>query len=100
LAAVVAIGVAGGAYLSLRTETPPVVAPQATGTVMIESDPPGAVVLVDNDRFMGVTPTRLDLPVGMHQISLKKDGHNTLDSSVEVTAGKAIPFQAVLIPLE
>ena len=100
VAAVAAIGLAGGAFLSLRSEAPPPAAAQATGSIMLESDPPGAVITIDNDRFMGVTPARLDLPPGMHQISLKKDRHHTLDSSVEITAGKTVPFQAVLTPLE
>ena len=97
---------AGVAFFLLRPNADTMSIPQATssapptGAIVIESAPPGAVVIVDNDRFMGVTPTRLNLPAGTHQISLKKDGHNALDSTVEVTSGKAIPFQAVLTPLE
>lgn len=106
IGAVAIIALAGGAALFMRSEPaqpPPAQAvtptPQ-TGTVMIESDPPGAVVIVDNGQFMGVTPIRLDLPPGTHQISLKKDGHNALESTVEVVSNQTIPFQAVLIPME
>jgi eukaryotic-like serine/threonine-protein kinase len=70
------------------------------GTVSIVSDPPGAVVLINGGEFGGVTPAKLELPPGVHQILIQKDGHNQLESSVEVVANTDVPFQAMLTPIE
>jgi hypothetical protein len=70
------------------------------GSINIESDPPGAVVLIDGGKFGGVTPARIEVPVGVHQITIRKEGHNQLESSVEVLGGKETPFQAALTPIQ
>ena len=105
-AAVAVVAIAGAvAFFGMGgKETPPASAPAPTasaqGWVAIESDPPGAVVLIDGGRFGGVTPAKIEVPVGVHQIVIRKEGHNQLESSVEVVHGQETPFQAVLTPIQ
>lgn len=66
------------------------------GWVMIESNPAGAVVLVDGGRYGGVTPMRLELAIGLHQVVVRKEGFHDLEASVEVPQGAQIPFQVEL----
>lgn len=97
---------AGAFFLTRSPEQPAAPVPAATqpaqamGSINIESDPPGAVVLIDGGKFGGVTPARIEVPVGVHQITIRKDGHNQLESSVEVLGGKETPFQAALTPIQ
>lgn len=82
------------------SQPPPAPAASVMGWIAIDSDPPGAVVLIDNGRFGGVTPAKIEVPVGVHQIVIRKEGHNQLESSVEVVHDHETPFQAVLTPLQ
>lgn len=107
VAGVLALAVGAGAFFLVRSpEQPAAQAPaasppaQAMGSINIESDPPGAVVLIDGGKFGGVTPARIEVPVGVHQITIRKEGHNPLESSVEVQGGKETPFQATLTPIQ
>lgn len=85
---------------SPRETLPTPVSANSLGWVAIESEPAGAVVLIDGGKFGGVTPAKIEVPVGVHQIVIRKEGHNPLESSVEVVNGKETPFQATLTPLQ
>lgn len=55
------------------TLIPPVVPAPATATVRVESDPPGADVMVDGIP-RGTTPQALTLPAGGYTLSLRHEG--------------------------
>lgn len=54
------------------------------GSLIVTSQPSQATVLVDG-KEMGVTPLQLaKLPVGNHQISIRRDGYQAAEKTVEV----------------
>jgi hypothetical protein len=58
----------------------------AMGQLLVTSQPEGAEVVLDG-KSRGVTPQRLDLPFGKHQITLKKRGYKSLEGQqIEVKA--------------
>lgn len=62
-------------------------APRAVGKLRIESDPSGAVVMIDG-RPRGATPlTADDLVAGRHTVDVTMNG-NTVQEAVDVKAGK------------
>jgi serine/threonine protein kinase len=61
----------------------------------IDSEPPGASVLVDGKK-VGETPARLiDLPPGEHQVRLEREGHAPWDNVLRVSTGTVLPLQTV-----
>ena len=88
-AAVVVIAVTSGGvmaarrYLSTPVETPP-----SSGTVVVNTEPAGAAVVIDG-QARGTTPATAKLAVGAHTIELSKDGvRRTM--TVNVTANTQI----------
>ncbi len=63
-----------------------------TGTLVIQSEEPGALVLVD-DKPMGFTPSVLnDVPSGRHLVSVQSQGFRTFTTEVDLD-----PDQRVLV---
>jgi serine/threonine protein kinase len=61
----------------------------------IDSEPPGASVLVDGNK-VAETPARLiDLRPGEHQVRLEREGHAPWDSVLHVSTGTVLPLQTV-----
>jgi len=59
-----------------------------TGTLVIQSRPDGATVLVDG-RQVGTTPMSLgDVRAGNHAVRLERDGYQTWTSAVTVAGGE------------
>lgn len=68
-----------------------------SGSVTIDSVPQGASIYFD-DRYYGITPATIsDKPVGVHAVTLKKDGYNDWVSEVQVLKGKTITVTATLV---
>jgi len=63
--------------------------------VDIKSTPDGAEITVD-DRFMGSTPSSLQLAVGDHKIKLGKSGFKTWERTMTVGAGVTARVDATL----
>ena len=60
----------------------------ALGTLVIESRPQGATVLVDG-RQVGTTPMTLgDIRAGSHAVRIERDGYQIWTAPVKVTAGE------------
>ncbi|MEW5788360.1 MAG: serine/threonine-protein kinase [Pseudomonadota bacterium] len=78
----------------------PAAAVEAKGFIRVETEPTGAVVLIDGGRFGGVSPSVMELPVGVHRLVVRKDGHHDLEANVEVVKDKEVPFQITLTPLQ
>ncbi|MBI5329589.1 MAG: protein kinase [Betaproteobacteria bacterium] len=91
---VVMLGKGGESSAPVAVEAKPAA---DAGWILINSTPPGAVVLVDGGRYGGVAPVRLEVPAGAHQIVLRKDGFHEIEASVEVPRGALIPFDAELV---
>ncbi|MGC6417343.1 MAG: serine/threonine protein kinase [Bradymonadia bacterium] len=58
--------------------------PATKQAVKLYSNPPGAMVLIGKET-LGQTPHRFSLPVGVHPLTVKKDGFKTRTLSLEVT---------------
>lgn len=86
-AAVVVIALTSGGAMAARRyfAAPPATAP-STGTVVVNTDPAGANVVIDG-QARGVTPTTVTVNAGSHTIELSKDGvSRTLTVHVAVNA--------------
>lgn len=59
-----------------------------TGTVSVVSVPAGAKVFVD-DQARGQTPTKVELPQGLHTVRLELDGHQPAARSVNLSGDTA-----------
>jgi hypothetical protein len=70
-------------------------APQ--GSVTVVSEPPGAEVLVDGVAQPGTTPLTLQLRVGVHRVTLRRDGYETKTRDIEIFEGERT-VRAVLRP--
>ena len=84
-AAVVVIALTSGGVMAARLylAATPAAAP-ATGTVVVNTDPSGANVVIDGQAH-GTTPMTVSLPVGPHTFELSNDGaHKSM--TVNVTA--------------
>ncbi|HSA93893.1 MAG TPA: serine/threonine-protein kinase [Terriglobales bacterium] len=58
-----------------------------TGDVSIDSNPPGAEILIDG-KAAGVTPHTASLNAGSHTITISKAGHTAVTRTIEVSAGQ------------
>lgn len=68
----------------------------ATGSLIVESTPPGADIEIDGG-FVGNTPSTLTVAAGSHQVTVKKNGFADWSRTLKVTGG-SIHLQAVLDP--
>ncbi len=69
--------------------------PAETGSLDVASRPDGARITVDGE-FAGTTPTRLDLPVGRHEVRIELDGYQTWSTTVDVRGDKSARVAASL----
>ena len=75
-------------------ELPPFTLRAASGTLMLTTDPVGAAVTVDGRRFDQVTPVRISLTPGMHEIAVEKDGRQ---ASERIQIGNGINYRKILL---
>jgi hypothetical protein len=66
-------------------------------SVLVQSRPPGATVMVDGEE-MGTTPTTLALPPGKHTIELRKNGFAAASRTVELESGMRTTSEMRLVP--
>ncbi|HLA79054.1 MAG TPA: TonB family protein [Vicinamibacteria bacterium] len=112
LAAVLALGIAGGVGLTLRRgpgvrpaqseegAAAVLTLPPARPSLRIETDPDEAMVLVDGQEA-GRTPLSLaDVAVGTHQVRVTSEGYAPTELSIDVVEGKEpAPLRFVLQPI-
>jgi len=79
--AVLVIAGAVGAALALRTPG------EATGSLQVESDPPGAEVLIDG-TLRGSTPLSLALPAGSYRLVVQR-GADAKRTNIDIASGGA-----------
>ncbi len=92
------IGAVGIVVVSIGiTVLVPVIQPTARpGYLSIRSMPEGAIVLLKDKSFIGVTPARVDIPPGKYQLLLKKNGYRDYEASIEVKPEIDISVNATL----
>jgi hypothetical protein len=88
LAAAALVVIAGGGVFASRYVTRGGVANTATGTLVVQSNPPGVQVFVDGNDH-GQTPARFSVPVGPHILELRGRGVPRV-INVNVTAGSEV----------
>jgi hypothetical protein len=64
----------------------------------VESKPPGAEIFIDGKSTEKLTPSRLQLPPGIHTVTLKLDGFRPADTSTQVVEGSTVPVTVSLQP--
>ena len=64
-------------------------------TVVVKSTPPGADITVDG-KFMGNTPSTIQLTPGDHVVEVEKDGLRPWQRGMTITAGGNITIDATL----
>jgi serine/threonine-protein kinase len=55
-----------------------------TGTLVLQSDPPGATIVIDGQTRPERTPVSLTLPTGAHHVELSKEGFKTYTEDFDV----------------
>jgi serine/threonine protein kinase len=71
-----------------------------TATASINSDPPGAAILIDEREIAKTTPTQIVLGRGMHNITVRKSGFQVATTNVDLQEGQQFSFAPTLKPLE
>lgn len=74
-------------------------APALPATVSITSNPPGGDIEIDG-KFVGRTPSKIELTPGKHQIQVKKAGHRDWYRTLDLLTGANIALAAELVPGE
>ncbi len=70
-----------------------------TGSLVVSTDEPGAVIEVDGRR-LGFTPAVLSLPVGVHQVRLLLGGFRAVERSVVIASGTETRLEIALTQTE
>ncbi len=79
-----------------ETKKPPPPRQISTGSIVVKSKPPSAVIYLDGDNI-GVTPAIITqiLP-GQYKVKIKMDGYDSWNESVDVKANKETSLTAIL----
>ena len=68
------------------------------GTLMVQSNPSGAAIFLDN-LFKGVTPLNLpSVPPGEHALTLRINGYNDAVRQVSITGGNTTDVVIEMVP--
>jgi hypothetical protein len=71
-------------------------APASLGWIWVRSSPPGARILVDGAETGLLTPARLELQAGDHEVRLVRQGFGTVQRNVTVSQGQTMQFTETL----
>jgi len=86
--------VRAGKTYSVDAELQPI-----SGFLIVDSEPPRASVFLDGE-YMGVTPQKLYVSVGRHNLEVSKQGYMTWSREVEIKKGQRVRIIARLISRE
>lgn len=64
----------------------------------VNSVPKGAEIFVDGVSTGQFTPTRLQMPSGLHSVTLRLNGYQQGKTTVQVTEGGTVPIEVALHP--
>ncbi|HEY3220694.1 MAG TPA: protein kinase [Gemmatimonadales bacterium] len=74
-----------GANVAAPPQPPPLPAPGAPGRLVLQNVPAGARISIEGQPVRG---TQLDLPPGVHRLTVRAAGYQTYDRQVIITAGE------------
>jgi serine/threonine-protein kinase len=77
-------------------ELPVLTMDQSTGTLMLQTDPPGATITIDDKRWPNVTPTPVSLPPGKYRLGLEK-GNLKASRTIDIRDGE---LSTLRVPLQ
>jgi hypothetical protein len=69
---------------------------QALGTLMLQSDPPGATITIDDKRWPNVTPSPVSLAPGKYRLGLEK-GNLKASRTIDIRDGE---LSTLRVPLQ
>jgi eukaryotic-like serine/threonine-protein kinase len=64
----------------------------------VHSNPAGAEILLDGDSTGKLTPARIEVPIGIHTITLRLDGYKVEKRPFQANEGGTVPIEATLKP--
>jgi serine/threonine protein kinase/galactitol-specific phosphotransferase system IIB component len=64
----------------------------------VETNPKGAEIFVDGNAIGKSTPSRIELPIGVHTVTLKLEGYRPLKRTVQVSDGGTTNITELLKP--
>ena len=64
----------------------------------VHSNPAGAEILIDGNSTGKFTPSRVELPVGMHTIIIRLNGYQPAKRTVQASEGGTVPVEELLRP--
>ena len=71
----------------------------ASGAVLeVQSDPPGAAILVDEKPTNKFTPAKLAIPQGEHKVRLRMEGYKDENTVIQLTEGQTLSLSPKLAP--
>lgn len=84
------------AHVAFRSETlPERDPPPSSGNITVSSDPSGAEIYVDG-KFVGQTPSTIELPAGSHRVEVKSPGRQGWARDLDVLKGSQLTLHPVL----
>jgi len=62
----------------------------------VNSNPQGAEIIVDGNSTLQFTPARVEIPSGIHTITLKLDGYQLAKRTLQASEGGTVPINETL----
>jgi TPR repeat protein/tRNA A-37 threonylcarbamoyl transferase component Bud32 len=98
---VAAVGIGGYViYLGLRQNQEIVTPIQEVAALSVQSDPPGASVLLDGNSPEGPANTFTHVPIGTHQLTATLDSYESIRRDIEVRKGMTTKIPLKLTPIQ
>jgi hypothetical protein len=92
------IEVQAGRVSRVSADLVPATTPSRSGTLLVNSNPQGANIFLDN-ACVGVTPLTIpSVPGGNHTLLLRLPGYVDYSTSLTISPGDAVQIQAALAP--
>jgi len=93
------VEVRAGRVSLVNADLIPATTPSQSGTLLINSNPQGANVFLDN-TCMGITPLTIpSVTAGNHILLLRLPGYTDYSTSLTISPGQAVQVQAALTPV-
>jgi len=89
-------GAGAGGYYYWRSLQPSNAPKQ--GTLVVDAQPRGAVIRIDNETVWSPSPVQRKLAVGSHRVTIKKPGFDQIVTWVSIRPGKGTSLALDLLP--
>ena len=89
----------GQEVTAVNEEPKPAVAARTVGTVKFNTEPPDADITIEGRLAHSGSPWATELPAGVHQIQIEKQGYKSWLTSIELSAAETQTLRVVLEPL-